>query len=153
MNKWLAVFLVLLVGAGYWLAPQYLDGLSSGPRLQVPENCQLNVGDCEVRLPSDALVQIYVEGEIRPLSEFRVFVKSEAVQPVSVSFEMVGMDMGINRYSFTKTPSGEWKTAVLLPVCTTDRSDWVAVFDFRLNNGDAYLLEFPFNAEGNTGSF
>lgn len=145
MNKGLIVLLVLLLGAGYWMAPRYQGQVDTGLRLEVPGQCQLHVGDCEVRLPGDAWVEIHAEGEIRPLSPFKIFLKSDVLEPAAVSFEMVGMDMGINRYSFTETPSGGWKAEVMLPVCTVNRTDWVAVFNLRSSTVEEYLLEYPFN--------
>lgn len=148
MSKWLLIPLSVVIAAGYWLAPSYLTPEVTASRLQVPESCGFQTGVCEVRLPGDVLLEISTDGDVRPLGEFKVLLDSAGIQSASVSFEMVSMDMGVNRYRFTKNGDLRWSTKVMLPICTTNRTDWMAVLSLELNDGASYLLEYPFNAEG-----
>ncbi|MFW5936725.1 MAG: PAS domain-containing sensor histidine kinase, partial [Desulfosalsimonas sp.] len=67
----------------------------------------------------------------------------KAVGEIRVDFEMVGMDMGINAYRLDRMADGEYREEVILPVCTTDRSDWLANLSIHSTSG-AYLLRLPF---------
>lgn len=150
MNKGIVVFLLSVLGLAYWLAPEYLAGREAALTLQAPTSCRLQTSECQIRLPGDIPVTIRAEGEIKPLSEFKLFVNSQEVLPKAVSFEMVDMDMGINRYQFSVGQMKEWETKVVLPVCTSNRSDWIALFDFKLETGEMYRLEYPFQAAGHS---
>lgn len=150
MNKWLLLFLVSLVGLGYWLSSSYLNPNVSAEVLMAPETCRFGVDDCHVVLPGGADITIKVEGSVRPLSTFNLIVDAPEVKSLAVSFEMIDMDMGINRYRFSDANEQRFVTPVMLPVCTTGRVDWVAHFDIRLLSGKTYRLEYPFTAEGLT---
>ena len=150
MNRILIVLLIAIVALGYWLAPRLLPYGATADILTVPKACDFSSAVCEMMLPGGVALSIEVQGDVRPLKTFSIAVKGTDVQDVAVSFEMIDMDMGINRYRFQKDVSGGWSTAVMLPVCTTGRTDWLALFDVRLQDGQVYRLEYPFMAEGNT---
>lgn len=65
----------------------------------------------------------------QPLTPFQAVVTGINA-PTSITFEMAGMQMGENRFSFRSTGRGEWRADVLLPVCVTGRSDWRAALQF-----------------------
>ena len=78
------------------------------------------------------------------LKPFRVSLSSDlALDAVSVSLEMQGMDMGQNHYRLLKTDTGNWQADITLPICTSGRSDWIAVFDLQ-GGGGHYRLSVPF---------
>ena len=65
---------------------------------------------------------------------------------------MVGMDMGINRYSLLKQQNGDFVGKVILPVCSVGRSDWLAKLSVVVNLPDGvkqemWSAEMPFTAE------
>jgi hypothetical protein len=61
----------------------------------------------------------------------------------TVDFEMVGMDMGLNRYRLESPEGRRFQARVMLPVCVSGRRDWVARVYVVGEQGD-YLAEFPF---------
>lgn len=67
----------------------------------------------------------------------------ERIGAVGVRFRMVGMDMGRNRYSLTRSETGAWRTQVTLPICSTGRRDWQAVVEARVA-GELWRARFPF---------
>jgi len=55
----------------------------------------------------------------------------------------VGMDMGINRYPLTRSSDGNYAQNIILPVCTTTRTDWVADLSFTTTAG-TFVAKIPF---------
>ncbi len=66
-----------------------------------------------------------------------------ALESVTVSLEMQGMAMGQNRYRLLETDAGSWQADITLPICTSGRSDWIAMFDVQAS-GRHYRLNVPF---------
>lgn len=73
------------------------------------------------------------------LKPFVLTVASPRLRKASVSFQMVGMDMGFNRYDLRRDAAGNWTAQVTLPVCTVSRVDWVAELAL---DGQLYTLSF-----------
>lgn len=67
------------------------------------------------------------------------------LEKVIIDFQMVGMEMGINRYRLKASEKG-WRGEATLPVCTASRTDWLAVLEFQLE-GKGYRVLFPFTAQ------
>ena len=117
-----------------------------------PSGCVLSEGERRLELR--------MLGDVRPLRPFELRVRlPEAVRKdvtsVSVDFVMVGMDMGINRYSLPKRADGDFVAQVILPVCSVGRSDWVARIDVLMDTGGAkekWTAEVPFTAEPSVGA-
>ena len=61
-----------------------------------------------------------------PLKPFLVTLSHPRLNKASISLQMVGMDMGFNRYDFRRGPDGLWTARIVLPVCTSRRVDWVS---------------------------
>lgn len=60
--------------------------------------------------------------------------------PVHASFQMRGMEMGMNRYRLL-WEQGKWRAKVMLPACVQGRHDWLLRLEV---DGRAY--EIPFKA-------
>ncbi len=73
------------------------------------------------------------------LKPFVLSLSGARINKASVSFQMVGMDMGFNRYDLRPAADGRWTTSVTLPVCTVSRADWTAELDL---DGEHYVLTF-----------
>ncbi|MEW6132717.1 MAG: hypothetical protein AB1591_06050 [Pseudomonadota bacterium] len=73
------------------------------------------------------------------LKPFTLSIASPRLSKASVSFQMVGMDMGFNRYDLRQDAEGNWSARVTLPVCTVSRVDWVAELTL---DGQPYTLAF-----------
>lgn len=74
------------------------------------------------------------------LKPFVLSITAPKLRKASVSFQMVGMDMGYNRYDLRQGVSGNWSAHVTLPICTVSRVDWTAELDM-----DGQLYTFSFN--------
>lgn len=62
---------------------------------------------------------------------------------VSIQFEMLGMDMQQRPIPLTSIGPGLWQQQVILPLCSSGRSDWQAWIRFKYQGND-FRLEFPF---------
>jgi len=163
---WLASALVALILGGVLLldfsslrAP---PAVFSGAVFQLPllPNCQPVLSPqvqegCKAQADSRALT-LKMSGDVRPLRPFELrltlpdAVRAQATE-ASVDFVMVGMDMGINRYSLLKQQNGDFVGKVILPVCSIGRSDWVAQLSVvvSLPGGaqEMWTADMPFTAE------
>jgi hypothetical protein len=64
----------------------------------------------------------------------------EKPKTVMVKFVMSGMSMGLNEYRLLPVSDDVWKADVILPICTSGRSDWVAEFTLESPNGRRSLV-------------
>ncbi|HES75895.1 MAG TPA: hypothetical protein ENO09_02675 [bacterium] len=106
---------------------------------------------------SSRAMTLKMSGDVRPLRPFELrlilpeTVRTQATE-ASVEFVMVGMDMGINRYTLLKQANGDFGGKVILPVCSIGRSDWVAKLSVVVSLADGgaqemWTAEMPFTAE------
>ncbi|MFN2382345.1 MAG: hypothetical protein ABR561_07345 [Guyparkeria sp.] len=155
--KWMvATLLVLGVLTYLWgRAPDKLgtDSPVTGPMTEVPApaDCELKGEGCEVAIDGLGTFLVSMPEEVVPLEKavIRVVPEGEAAKAVGdirVDFEMVGMDMGINAYRLDRMADGEYREVIILPVCTTDRSDWRANLSIH-STGGAYLVRLPFTVD------
>lgn len=83
--------------------------------------------------------QLRFSAQPEALKPFVLSLAGARINKASVSFQMVGMDMGFNRYDLRPAADGHWTTSVTLPVCTVSRADWTAELDL---DGERYVLAF-----------
>jgi hypothetical protein len=152
------IWVALVFGVAYILSLKY-SGPGGGPQTaqrQVQEveligdpQCDPSVGVCTA-VKNDVVVAFGLDGEAKPLVPFPVRVQVHGIAAgetdrVEVEFLMPGMEMGLNRYRMEPAGSNIWRARVTLPVCTTGRTDWIAVV--RTTSGDqVYTARFPFSA-------
>jgi hypothetical protein len=74
-----------------------------------------------------------------PLEAFGLRVTAPNATRISAEFQMVGMDMGFNRYDLRPAPGGVFASNVTLPVCVSGRHDWLLYLDV---DGSRYALPF-----------
>ncbi|MFO7807752.1 hypothetical protein [Guyparkeria sp.] len=155
--KWMVATLLILGVLTYlWgRAPAKLttDTPMTGPltELPAPTDCQLKGEGCEVAIDGLGTFVVRMPETVVPLEKavIRVVPQGEAAKAVGeirVDFEMVDMDMGINAYRLDRLADGTYREEVILPVCTTDRSDWRANLSIHSTEG-AYLLRLPFHVD------
>lgn len=70
----------------------------------------------------------------KPLTFFPVRVhltgtQAPEVEKVMISFTMLNMDMGFNRFDLRRQAETAWEGQALLPVCTMGRRDWRVTVD------------------------
>lgn len=61
----------------------------------------------------------------KPLEAFTLEVRAPHARRVSAEFQMVGMDMGFNRYDMKPAGNDAYVARITLPVCVSSRHDWV----------------------------
>ncbi|MBP6116459.1 MAG: hypothetical protein KA498_07465 [Neisseriaceae bacterium] len=91
--------------------------------------------DCNVRsgcvLPNTDGAVFSMSAPISAQTPFNLTLRGiDVTQEVSVRFEMADMDMGFNRYRLMaaeRAPNTLQALAVRLPVCVTQRTDYIAV--------------------------
>lgn len=73
-----------------------------------------------------------------PLEAFRLTVETRGARRAHAEFQMIGMDMGFNRYDL-KPENGGFASPVTLPVCVSARHDWILYLEL---DGRRYALPF-----------
>jgi hypothetical protein len=110
--------------------------------LVLDSGCEVRAG-CTGR-DSELSVSVRMAPHRSALKPFNILLSSDAVlESVTVSLEMQGMDMGQNRYRMLKADDGSWQADITLPICTSGRSDWIAIFELQTSNR-RYQLSVPF---------
>ena len=155
INKRIFSILFIVMVAAFYV---YLDsGLQPGNvSTEVYEQVTLHTDkSCDVmseycKSASDAVnVELQLLGAPGALKPFPVAVKINGLKQsadarVIISFEMKGMDMGqIKHKLIRQDDSSDWGANVVLPLCTSGRSDWSANIEV-IENKKIYLAEFAF---------
>ncbi len=96
---------------------------------------------CATRLP-DREVAVGLDGAVKPLKPFRIWVKAPGARDVRARFTMAGMDMGFNLYTLRADDTGIFRGQVTLPVCVTGRRDWIMSLEV-----DDDVFNIPFSSE------
>jgi hypothetical protein len=151
--RWLlATFIILATLSFFWghnPAQLRIDTPSGAVHsIEVEKSCQIKGVGCSVALGDLGAVVIQSPSVIKPLEKFDFSVVPGAdllkkLGSVSVDFQMVGMDMGINQYPLTRQADGAYQQVIILPVCTTTRTDWLALVTFTTTEG-VYVVKLPF---------
>ncbi|KVW95526.1 hypothetical protein [Thiobacillus denitrificans] len=125
----LAVALVAIAVAGYWL---------KRPADAMAVNCADPLAGCTF---SHRGAAASVRFSVRPtaLEAFELNVLAAGANRISAKFQMVGMDMGFNRYDLRPTADGAWAAKVTLPVCVSGRRDWILYLEL---DGSRYAIPF-----------
>jgi hypothetical protein len=154
MKKWTLFSLVLLI-AGF-----ITYHLVIAPKVKPKEVILLETVKPEctpVEFPCEArnhqqVVTLHFPNNVKYLKPFQMQVtvqgfKPREVEKILVDFKMIGMDMGLNRYTLSPvTNEGRavsYQGEAILPVCVSGRVDWVA--NIQLMTADKlYESEFAF---------
>ena len=135
----LSFCILLLTGCGQ-------NEASQSPREVRAVDCDAAQTQCHIDV--DGLkVSLALQPGLVVLKPFEIVAKIEGakgLEQVIIDFQMVGMDMGFNRYRLL-AEGDMWKGTATLPVCTTTRNDWLAVIEFN-HQGRDYRLLFPFTS-------
>jgi hypothetical protein len=125
----LVVALVAIAVAGYWL--------KRPPEAQAV-SCADPLAGCTFSHQGAAAS---VRFSVRPasLEAFELSVRAAGARRISAEFQMVGMDMGFNRYDLRPVADDAWASKVTLPACVSGRGDWVLYLDL---DGSRYALPF-----------
>jgi hypothetical protein len=121
--------LLLIAIAGYWLK-------QPAEAMAVP--CTDPLAGCTFShhgMPASAHFSI----QPVPLEAFELRVAAAGATRISAEFQMVGMDMGFNRYDLRPAGDGVFVSRITLPVCVSGRRDWILYLDL---DGSRYALPF-----------
>lgn len=106
--------------------------------LKRAKDCNILQSECRFMVDKKQL-GLRLSGNIRTMQPFKLVAEAHNfnsdINSISVVFSMQSMDMGFNKFKFTKTkilnssdnakPDLElWQASILLPVCVSKRSDW-----------------------------
>jgi hypothetical protein len=96
--------------------------------LQGEPDCDPGRATCVASRPG-MTVSLSLKGPVRPLTPFAVTVRLEGTETigtprVAVTFSMVGMYMGSNRFDLRQQTPTTWQGRAMLPVCGSGRTDW-----------------------------
>lgn len=120
----------------------YLQQARTPPQGPPPVlQCANLTAGCTTRLDGRP-VTVGVEGELKVLQPFQVWVRAGDARKVQASFTMEGMDMGFNLYTLHADKEGVFRGRVTLPVCVSGRRDWVMTLDI-----DGHRLAVPLVTE------
>lgn len=125
----LVVALVAIAVAGYWLK-------RPAEALAVP--CADPLTGCAFS-HRGATASVRFSVRPVPLEAFELSVRAAGVTRISAEFQMVGMDMGFNRYDLRQVADGDWASNVTLPACASGQGDWVLYMEL---DGSRYALPF-----------
>jgi len=125
----LAVALVAIAVAGWWL---------KRPAEAVAVACVDPLAGCAFS-HRGAPASVRFSKTPAPLEAFELRVSAPGATRISAEFQMVGMDMGFNRYDLRPAGRGAFASNVTLPVCVSGRRDWVLTLDV---DGSRYALPF-----------
>jgi hypothetical protein len=125
----LVVALVAISVAGYWL---------KRPAEAVKVSCADPLAGCAFS-HRGAPVNVRFSKLPVPLEAFELNVRAPGANRVSAEFQMVGMDMGFNRYALRTAGSDVFASNVTLPICVSGRRDWVLYLDV---DGTRYAIPF-----------
>lgn len=137
MKIWFVAITLLLLGACG------AQGEKAGQALQVAAGCNAAAVSCEATGAGSRMLFSMVG--VRTMQPATVSLRWEgaAAESVIVSFTMVGMDMGDNRYRLLPDGQGGWTGQAVLPVCVKGRSDWVAEVTLKAQGGAVRNARFP----------
>jgi len=125
----LVVALAAIAVAGYWLK-------RPAEALAVP--CADPLAGCAFS-HQGTTVSVRFSSQPAPLEAFELRVTAPVATRISAEFQMVGMDMGFNRYDLRPAGGGAFASRVTLPVCVSGRRDWTLTLDL---DGSRYALPF-----------
>lgn len=125
----LVLALVAIAVAGYWL---------KRPADAITVRCMDPAAGCTF---AHRETTARVRFSVRPtaLETFDLSVHAAGADRVAAEFQMVGMDMGFNRYDLQSTGDGFFLSRVTLPVCISGRHDWILYLEL---DGSRYALPF-----------
>ncbi|HXH04592.1 MAG TPA: hypothetical protein VNN09_14915 [Candidatus Competibacteraceae bacterium] len=147
---WVSLAALLLVLVATWLLRERLPALSAGASgaLALPGSgaCDPSRGPCSAGSAA-AGITLSLDNPVGPLRPFAVRVglsgAAATAEAVAVRFDMVGMDMGFNRFVLQRQVDGSWQGQALLPVCSVGRSDWRVTVEAGQEYRAQFLLRLP----------
>ena len=111
----LAVVLLLIAVVGYW---------QKRPAEAIRLSCADPLAGCRF-MHGDAPARLQFSVQPKALEAFSLSVRVPGARKISAEFQMVGMDMGFNRYDLRPRQADEFAATITLPVCVSGGHGWV----------------------------
>jgi hypothetical protein len=127
---------LLLLAAVVYLNP---GEKQSGPVQRL--DCPSLSSSCTGRMDGRT-VTVGVQGNLKALQPFDLWVRAKDAARVQARFTMEGMDMGFNLYTLHPDRDGVFRARVTLPVCVSGRRNWLMTLDI-----DGRQMTVPFVTE------
>ena len=131
----LLVLILTTIGVDYYFIPNNELQQKPGHALSlVDSNCNPAKSVC-VAADQDYAITLYFPEQVHYLTPFRMLVTTKGfsntvIEAVNVEYTMVGMDMGLNRFTLVSVMDEKGKVSYegegILPVCVSGRVDWLA---------------------------
>jgi len=132
----LGVILVSFLYMQVYVSNQGLQLINESPKkivyLEENTDCDLLKSRCEYVIDNKT-VMLEFSGSVQTMKRFTLIAQLKNfrsnVNEVSVKFSMKSMNMGQNNFqllpaNYNVQNSDRWKTSLLLPICTSKRTDW-----------------------------
>jgi hypothetical protein len=127
------LLLMLALGAiavaGYWL---------KRPADAIAVSCADPLAGCAL-VHRGAPVSVRFLTRPVPMAAFGLVVTAPGASKISAEFQMLGMEMGFNRYDLRPGKGGEFAAQITLPVCVSGQSRWMLYLEI---DGIRYALPF-----------
>ncbi len=131
----LLVLVLATIGVTYYIVTNNELEQKPGHALSLRDvNCNPAKTVC-VAADQDYAITLYFPEQVHYLTPFRMLVttkgfRNTAIEAVNVEYTMVGMDMGLNRFTLASMIDEKGKASYegegILPVCVSGRVDWLA---------------------------
>lgn len=116
-------------------------------RAALNPECRAAGFPCRVKLKGGGSVQLTISPQpVEVMKPLKVQIKFNRVEVkrVVAQFNGVGMNMGMNRYIFSKESDGTFLATVTLPVCIRSRMEWIAEILLETEKG---IIVVPYKFE------
>lgn len=124
------------------------DEATSPVKKEMAAECDAAMTSCDLERDGISFT-LSLGPDVKPLIPFPVNLSIDTpseLEKVVISFQMEGMEMGLNRYRLTKK-EGLWQGVATLPICTTSRMDWVAELEYVVVGQPQSKLNFHFTTQ------
>ena len=137
MKKLLLLLILILVAAGvayYIVTDKDMEQKPRHSLNMLDSNCNPSKSVCAAA-DQDYSITLYFPEQVHYLKPFRMRVTTKglnklAIDAVNVEYTMVGMDMGLNRFTLKPMTDAKgqqhYEGEGILPVCVSGRVDWLA---------------------------
>lgn len=110
-------------------------------------DCDLHQGECSLSLPDLGTVSLSITPRPIPvIKPIQVTVKTQGFEAksITVDFNGVNMNMGINHYKMVQKAPDQFVAESLLPVCVRNSMSWQADIQVETDKG-GYVFPFRFD--------
>lgn len=127
-------------------------------KLVTKQLIQMRIGsDCNPRTQACSAVHdkrtivFRLDESVHYLKPFQVNVipygfEQTTIKSITTTFSMLGMEMGLNQFKMSEIGTGQWQGQVILPVCSSRRTDWIV--EVLLETDESlYRAEYPLQVD------